>query len=60
MFTAEQLEDFKSFRKIQMSARFNMLDPRARRSAKLTPEEYRFVMDNYVELHDALKATEAL
>lgn len=54
-FTPQQLKDFKAFEKVRAAGRYNMFDPAAVYSAKLSKEAYMFVMKNYTELHDAVK-----
>jgi len=49
-FTAEQLADFKAFRFVQGSGKYNMLDPKARQATGMTPEQYEFTMANYKAL----------
>lgn len=52
-FTAGQLKDFHAYRKVQLSGRYNMFDPRARSLTGLERDGYLFVMKNYEELAKA-------
>jgi len=54
MFTEKQLKNFSSYRRVQMSGKWNMFDPRACRATGLSDEEYTFVMNNYIQLRDAV------
>ena len=49
-FTAEQLADFKAFRFLQGTGKYNMIDPRARIATGMTAERYQFVIAHYSEL----------
>jgi hypothetical protein len=49
-YTLVELMQYQAFEKVRSSGAFNMFDPRARHAAKLTPEQYAFVMDNYSDL----------
>jgi hypothetical protein len=50
MFTEQQLQNFKTYRKVQMSGRWNMFYPLAQQATGLSDEEYVFVMENYTAL----------
>jgi hypothetical protein len=51
-FTPQHIADFKAYRRVQRSNRYNMLSQarQAATAAGLTREEYFFVLDNYEEL----------
>lgn len=55
-FTKEQLDDFRAYKRVQMSNRFNMLSPQARRATGLSEDRYGFVLDNYDGLDAASEA----
>jgi len=46
-FTPEQMRWFKAWQRVQASARYNMLDPRARLAMSLSEDEHLFVFENY-------------
>lgn len=52
-FTDDQLKRFAEYVRIQRGGRFNMLDPRARKTTTQTEEQWAFNMEHY----DALEAT---
>ena len=52
-FTQEQVKNWKAYERVRAGGRYNMFDPRARRTAKLSEAEYGFVMDNYSALKQA-------
>lgn len=59
IFTDQQLRDFEAYEKVQLSNRYNMLDPRARHAAGLDNQRYVFVMNNYDALAKAAEAWRA-
>ena len=59
MFTAKQLNDWKAYERTRKGGRFNMFDPRARRSTGLSGDEYSFVMHNFSELKIAVESSSA-
>lgn len=58
MFTQKQLNDFRAYREVQESGKYNMLDPRARQLAGLDREDFLFVLSNYSALKQAYEAAE--
>jgi hypothetical protein len=58
MFTANQLANFKAYRKVQMGGEYNMFDPRAVSASGLSESEYFFVLKNYVRLREAEEAVD--
>jgi hypothetical protein len=46
-FTVKQLADFRRFRKLQRTGRYNMASPAAAAALGLTKEEHLFVIENY-------------
>ena len=51
--TPEQIHAWLKYERVRKSGRYNMFDPRARRSAKLTGDEYLYCMKNFCSLRDA-------
>ena len=49
-FTQEQLAMYEAYEEVRAGGQYNMFDPRARRAAGLTEDEYLFVMENFSEL----------
>ena len=49
-FTFIQMRHFATYEKVRERGRFNMFDPRAHSATGLDPDEYVFVIDNYVAL----------
>lgn len=50
--TPEQIGWFRKYEKVRRLGRFNMFDPRARKSSGLSPDEYNYVMQNFETLHE--------
>ena len=57
-FTNEQIKRWKAYEKVRASGRYNMFDPRARRAAMLSEEEFTFVIKNYSGLKAAASEKE--
>ena len=53
-FTQTQLNNFKAYKAVQMSGKFNMFDTQARIMTGLTQTAYFAVMENYEELAEAV------
>jgi hypothetical protein len=58
-FTAEQIENWRRYEAVRKGGRFNMFDPRARKSTRLSADDYAFCMKNYSALRDAALAKAA-
>lgn len=54
-FTADNLNDWKAYEKVRKDGRYNMFDPRARRTTGLSGERYLFVMKNFSALKAAVE-----
>lgn len=52
-FTAEDLDDYKAYKRVREGGKYNMFDPRARRATGLSGEQYSFVMKWFTELKAA-------
>lgn len=52
-FTKKEINNYKSYEIIRKSGAYNMYDYRARLATGLSPVDYRFVMENYIDLKDA-------
>ena len=57
-FTNEQIKRWKAYEKVRASGRYSMFDPRARRAALLSEEEFTFVIKNYSALKAAASEKE--
>jgi hypothetical protein len=49
-FLPEHITNFKLYRDVQKSNRWNMLSPNAQRATGLERDDYLFVMEHYDEL----------
>lgn len=56
-FTPQHIADFKKYLKVQKSAKYNMLDSRARTATGLDRDDYLFVIQNYEELSKLADST---
>jgi len=46
-FTPNHMKNFAAFERVRASGKFNMLEPAAQRSTKLSYEDFMFVLNNY-------------
>jgi len=58
-FTADDLDDWKSYERVRKGGRYNMFDPRARRATGLSGERYSFVMKHFSKLKAAVEGQSA-
>jgi hypothetical protein len=55
-FTEEQLEHLRKYERVRSSGMFNMWDFRAQQAARLTQDQYFFVMEHYNQLREQTEA----
>ena len=55
-FTEEQIKNWRAYERVRAGGKWNMFDPQARRAAKLSDQEYAFVMKNYSALKSQAEA----
>lgn len=55
-FNAIDILDWEAYEDVRQSGRFNMFDPRARRTSGLSRERYLFVLKNYSEIKAEIDA----
>lgn len=48
--TAQQIENWELYEQVRQGGRFNMFDPRARKSTGLSKEDYVYCLKNYSTL----------
>lgn len=55
-FTKQQIEAWRSYERVRQRGAYNMFDPRARKAARLSQEDYLFCMKHFSALKDAANA----